>query len=490
MQKNAPSIPRIASMVIFALSCIGILLYLWLTFGGPVHLQPEKFRFKAQFDESALLVDEADVRISGLNVGKVKSKTLMRDGGQMVEMEIDPKYGPIPADTRATLRAKSLLGQIYVELSPGDKTSGDMLDEGEVLDRPGQIQESVEVDEILGVFDEQTRGNYRGWIRELAKGLDGRGEDLNDALGTLPVFAESGGDVLRILDEQTPALRRLVRNSSIALGAVTEREGQLRQLIGNANNFFGAVASRDDALAETIFVFPTFLEESRLTLDRLQRFSTDTRPLVRTLTPVARQLRPTIRDVGELAPHLKDFFRKTDPLIDESDRNLGDAARFVRGASPVFSALHRYLPELNPVISMFNFQQEQVADFITNGAGSLNGVLPPFDENSGPRHYLRQYAIINSRSLGINITRPEHDRGNAYPEPNYMKRNRPLGITEAWDCVPTGGQEKPDATNGSPPCFVEPNSLWDGNQFPRPDRGEAPKRNKPRGNEGTRPPAR
>ena len=490
MQKQAPNIPRIAAMVIFAMSCIGILIWLWLSFGGPVHLQPNKFRFKAQFAESPLLVDEADVRISGLNVGKVKSKELMRDGGQLVTMEVDAKYAPIPANSRATLRAKSLLGQIYVELTPGD---GEILQEGETLDAPGQIQETVEVDEILGTFDDKTRGYFRGWIRELAKGLKGdpndptddRGEDLNDAIGNLPEFAGSGADLLRILDEQDPALRRLVRNTGIALAAVNEREGQLRQLIGNANNFFGAVASRNDALAETVFIFPTFLEESRLTLDRLQHFATDTRPLVRALTPVARKLRPTLRDLGVLAPHLKDLFRKLDPLIAESDENLPHAARFLRGASPLFSSLHEYLPELNPIISMFNWQQEQVSDFIMNGAGSLGGRLPPLSPNEGPRHYLRQYSATDSRSLGIQTSRPAYDRGLAYPAPNYLKRNRPLGMTESWDCKPGGEQRDPIDT--LPPCFIQPPSLWDGNHFPRIDRGDGFNRPKPRGNEGREP---
>ena len=34
MQKQAPSVGRIFVMVLFALSCFGILLYLWLVFGG------------------------------------------------------------------------------------------------------------------------------------------------------------------------------------------------------------------------------------------------------------------------------------------------------------------------------------------------------------------------------------------------------------------------------------------------------------------------
>ena len=42
--KQAPSIGRIVAMIAFALSCFGILLYLWLTFGGSMPLKPQGYR--------------------------------------------------------------------------------------------------------------------------------------------------------------------------------------------------------------------------------------------------------------------------------------------------------------------------------------------------------------------------------------------------------------------------------------------------------------
>ena len=74
MVKEAPSAGRMIAMIAFALSCVGILLYLWLVFGGSVPLRPEGYRFKVKFPEATQLAQEADVRISGVNVGKVKTK--------------------------------------------------------------------------------------------------------------------------------------------------------------------------------------------------------------------------------------------------------------------------------------------------------------------------------------------------------------------------------------------------------------------------------
>ena len=485
MIKDTPSPARMAAMVGFTLSCFALLLFLWLSFGGTIPLRPEGYRFEVGFKEASLLVKEADIRMAGLNVGKVRAKRLdVKNGITIAELELDEKYAPIPRDTKALLRIKALLGETYVELTPGT-ASGPKLQDGERLPARA-VEEAVEIDEIISLFDKDTRRNFQGWIRELATAIDkGRGEDFNDAIGNLPRFVASGDDVLTVLDAQEPSLRRLVRNSGRALNAVNERRGQLRELIVNANDFFGALASRNESLAEAVFIFPTFLDESKATLRRLKTFSANTRPLVRDLEPVARDLQPTLRDVGILAPDLKALFRNLDPLIDESPKTLPSAVKFLRGAEPLFEGLHPYLQELNPILSYLNFNQQQVADFITNGGGSLNATLKPLNETEGPRHYLRAYSAINARGVGINRTRPSYDRGNSYPAPNYLRRSRPLGMTEAFDCKPGG--RKRDATNGEPPCFVQPKSLFDGGYFPTTGRGEAPVRDNPPGNLGSEP---
>ena len=62
MQKAAPSFGRVAIMAGFALSCFGLLLFLWLAFGGNIPLKPKGYRFTASFSEATQLAQEADVR--------------------------------------------------------------------------------------------------------------------------------------------------------------------------------------------------------------------------------------------------------------------------------------------------------------------------------------------------------------------------------------------------------------------------------------------
>ena len=72
MVKDAPSFGKIAAMVLFALTCFGLLLFLWLAFGGPVPLKPKGYRFQVAVPEANQLSAEADVRSSGVTIGKVK----------------------------------------------------------------------------------------------------------------------------------------------------------------------------------------------------------------------------------------------------------------------------------------------------------------------------------------------------------------------------------------------------------------------------------
>src|SRR3954452_5210778 len=130
MVKQAPTVGRMLVMVGFALSCFGLLLFLWLAFRGPVPPSPKGYRFNTSFGEATQLAKEADVRISGVSVGKVKEIQTQSDGRSKATIEIENKYSPIPRDTRAILRQKTLLGETYVELTPGDKTKGTLPENG------------------------------------------------------------------------------------------------------------------------------------------------------------------------------------------------------------------------------------------------------------------------------------------------------------------------------------------------------------------------
>jgi virulence factor Mce-like protein len=222
VQKQAPTLGRLLVMVGFALSCFGLLLFLWLAFGGPVPLKPKGYRFHASFGEATQLAKEADVRISGVSVGKVKDiQTDKNTGRSDATIELKEGYAPLPTDTKAILRQKTLLGETYVELSPGDKAKGTIPEDGKLA--AAQVSPTVELDEIFRAFDAKTREAFRVWMQQQAEGIKGRGRDINDALGNLAPFAEDTSNLLRILNSQEGAVRQLVSNTGEVFNALSAR---------------------------------------------------------------------------------------------------------------------------------------------------------------------------------------------------------------------------------------------------------------------------
>src|SRR5438034_1596018 len=153
-------------MATFTLSCFGLLLFLWASFGGAVPLKPRGFEFKASFAEATQLAQEADVRISGVRVGKVKKIGLGDNGRTEATIELERKYAPPPSDSKAILRQKTLLGETYVEMTPGTK-GAPPLPAGATL-AVKNVAPTVELDEILRSFDAKSRADFHVRQRTVA----------------------------------------------------------------------------------------------------------------------------------------------------------------------------------------------------------------------------------------------------------------------------------------------------------------------------------
>jgi phospholipid/cholesterol/gamma-HCH transport system substrate-binding protein len=466
MQKQAPTLGRLLTMVVFGLSCFGLLLFLWLAFGGAVPLKPKGYQFRIAFDEAPLLANQSDVRVAGVQIGRV-AKVEHSTNASIATLEIDRKFAPVAADTKAILRNKTLLGQTYVELTLGSKTAPKVAERA-LLDAR-QVQDTVELDEILNTLDPYTRQAYRTWQQGVSKAVKDRGPDLNNAIGNLPAFVETGGDLFEVLNEQRDALGALVRNTGVTFQALTEKESQLRALVENSDTVFTAIQQERENFAEIWNIFPTFLHESRLTYARLEDFANNTRPLVRDMEPALRDLRPTLIALSRLSPDLKRLFRNLDPLITESKKSLPAQREIFTGLRPLLGELGPWLSELNPILDWLGQHQHTLTDLFANLGVATKATTTSRDPRA-PGHYLRQFGPSGAETAAIHPNRLSSNRGNTYINPlslvgpDQAKR----GIIAAFDCknATPDGSDKPDPNTGTPTatpaCF---------NQAPYPFQG-------------------
>jgi phospholipid/cholesterol/gamma-HCH transport system substrate-binding protein len=467
METGSPPVTRIVTMVLFALSCVGLLLFLWLSFGGNLPFNPQGYRIRISFQNAGELATQADVRIAGVSVGTVVSKQLDPQGNRTIAtIQIQNKYAPIHQNATAILREKTILGETYVQLTPGSPNSPIIRDDG-LLAR-GQVQHAVQLSEIFDAFDPTTRHAFQVWQQEMATALKGNDQNLNDVLGNLPTFAADATDILQVLDIQHNAVVNLVRNGGTVFDALSANQAALRNVITSGDSVFSEIAANNASVAAIFHVFPTFLTETRLTMTRLKQFSTDTDPLLKELMPVAQNLKPTLDSVQQLSPYLQQLFIKLGPLITVSKTGLPAISQVLDGASPLLGALGPFLEQLNPIFVWLSGHQQLVSDFISDGAAGLAATTDSFGGN-GIGHYLRQFGPTGAETASLAPTRDSANRGNTYPPSLWLseifdagQHNGAAGGNDwglpSWDCNNTGKGAVPShdaAIGGTPACWVQ-----------------------------------
>jgi phospholipid/cholesterol/gamma-HCH transport system substrate-binding protein len=430
MQKQAPSITQLVIIAGFTLSCFGLLLFLWISFGGPTPLRAKGYTFRVPFKESGQLADQSDVRISGVSVGKVTGINLGSGGdagSAVATVELSDTYAPIPDNTRAILRQKTLLGETYVELTPGDRNDPNLPDGGELP--AAQVAPSVELDEIFRTFNAKTRVAFQNWMADAAVAFDGRGPGLNTAFGLLePTFTDAN-KVVRVLDTQRVAVGQFVRNTGVVLNALSARQGQLQGLIRNSNAVFQTTAQRSRDLQDLFRVLPTFLDESQLTLNRLDRFAANTNPLVTQLRPAARNLAPVLKDTGELAPILRDFFIGLKPVIRAAPKQFPALRKFLlKDLPPFLGRLDPFFQELDPLLQAVGLYKGELAAFLGNAAAATNSVQLSPETGSKTVKLLRTGVPLGPDSPASYPKRLLVNRPNPYVKPGGYRNLNSGGI--------------------------------------------------------------
>jgi phospholipid/cholesterol/gamma-HCH transport system substrate-binding protein len=467
MNKQAPSTSRILSMVAFTASCIGLLLFLWISFGGAIPLSPEGYRLNAEFSQAVQLAQESDVRISGVSVGKVVSVSLdRRTGLTRAVFQIDSQYAPRPADTHAVLRQKSLLGETYIELSPGSKTGPKLLDGG-ALPR-GQIAPTVQLDQILSTFDPVTRRAFSAWLQQGGMALTNRGQDFNAAFAALYPFATNIDSVLSVLNRDSAATTALLSDTGQVFGALAHSPAQLQGLVRNSNTVFASTAARDVALAAAIRAFPGFTVATRLTVDRLRAFAAEAKPLVDELRPAAVQLSPTLKDTVTLAPELRTLLQNLAPLTQASKAGVPAFERFLDVSVPWLTRLKPYLGNFVPIFNYINTYRREIAAFFANSSAATQATGQNISQTK-LLHYLRISNPVNPETLTGYAHRLSSNRGNPYLVPGgYGQLLTGLPVFGGYLCTanpqPTTGPSIPanlvtilksvyyTNTPGGPPC--------------------------------------
>lgn len=128
------------------------------------------------------LLPGSDVKVRGVNIGEVR-RIELADGDALVTLRIHDGER-VPADATATIRPKTLFGEKFVDIDPGEaERSGPFLGDGDMIANTlgGFELETVLTDvyPVLQAIDPQELSTVLG---ELASGGRGLGEVINRSI--------------------------------------------------------------------------------------------------------------------------------------------------------------------------------------------------------------------------------------------------------------------------------------------------------------------
>lgn len=424
MNRQVPTLGKLLTMVVFALSVFGLTLFLWLTFGGAVPFKAEGYRIKTSFPEATQLATEADVRIAGVPVGRVKKVTPGDDGRAAVVLEVQDRFAPLPKGTEAILRQKTLLGETYVSLTPPNNTlEGTPIPEGGSIPE-GDVGETVELDELFQTFDADTRRYFQQWMQEAGKGFDGQGESAGRALVQLQLWIASLAETTKTLDEQSPALRSALQDGRTVLNAATEQEGALREAFVQGERVFRQLGEQDAALTELVERLPVFLARTRSGTLAVERFARDTQDEARNLLPTAEALTPAFESLRRVSPELRQLLEGVERTNRNAIKGLPATRTALASLPTLLDPLDPFLRQVNPILEYAGRYGNELNGSLGNlaAATQAHGVVIEAAgtyRDGGPMRAARGATILQPESLTTPGSRLETNRANAYRKPGW-----------------------------------------------------------------------
>jgi ABC-type transporter Mla subunit MlaD len=346
---------------------------------------------RAIFDDASFAVQGEDVRIAGANVGSIQSLGVTHNKQAAVTLAItNPDFSPWHADATCAIRPQSLIGEQYVDCTPGTSAASPLL---RIAYGPGagshylpvtRTSSPIDSDIVQNISTEPVRQSLALIINEFGTGLAARGSDLNTVIHRANPALGNTDKVLQILARQNRTLAQLATDSDTVLQPLARERRQISGFITQANTTAVASAARARDISSTFRLFPSYLRQLRPLMADLGALAGQGTPLLQSLgqsagalgrqfanlTPFASAARSALINLGAAAQQSQPALVATEPLANQLNQ-LGTAGK------PTSANLQKLLTSLNTTGGI-----QQLMKLLFNGAVAGNG----FDSIG---HYLR-----------------------------------------------------------------------------------------------------
>lgn len=207
--------------------------------------------FSAELDEAAGLVVGDDVRIAGVDVGRVNAIRLER-GLAVVDFEVDDEVEPTTT-WAAGARWRNAIGQRFLYLYPGD--GGVPLPEGSTITESVAVADLAafvnQVTPLLEAIDPASQNKLTEALNDV---LIGREDDIQNLVVNL-------SDLAATVAAEEPEIRAVIGNANSLLGEYNNREAQLTAFIDQLSLVASTLANRNGELLDAAVDLTTVQRE-------------------------------------------------------------------------------------------------------------------------------------------------------------------------------------------------------------------------------------
>jgi phospholipid/cholesterol/gamma-HCH transport system substrate-binding protein len=296
------------------------------------------------------------VRVAGVEVGRISDVKVVR-GIAAVEVELEPEYKDlIRADATALLRPKTVLKDMFLEVSPG---TGRVLDDGGRISVANTLPD-VDPDEIYAALDSDTRPYLKLLVSGAGEGLKGRGTDLREVFRRFEPVHRDLARVTRATARRRVALKRLIHRYGVLLEELGRRPDDLRRLVSASHAVFDTLANEDQSISTSVARLPGSLQATERALTEVRSFA----PALRT---TLEALREPVRKLPATNAALTPFLEDTTPVLREEIRP------FVRAARPFTDDLRLAARDVSKAAPDLDTSLEETNRFFNMGAYNPGG---------------------------------------------------------------------------------------------------------------------
>jgi ABC-type transporter Mla subunit MlaD len=325
------------------------------------------YELRAEVPSAAQLVVGNDVSIGGSRVGFVSDiQAKRRDDGSTIavlDLTLERSVSPLPRDSTLIVRPRSALGLKYVEITRGTDSQG--FDDGATIPISAATPEPVEFDEVLNMFDEETRDAAAANTTGFGDAFAGRGESINTAIGAFRPLLRDVVPVAQNLAAPETNLRRFVGELGDAAAIVAPAAEAQAELFVNLDTTFRALREVSRPyIQDSISGGVPALDTAIRTLPVQRPFLRNAEGLFRELRPGAAALRtsaPTIADALEegtrVLPRTPPFNRRLASLLEELETFAEDpmVPRGLNATTDTVESLDPTLDYLAPAQTVCNY---------------------------------------------------------------------------------------------------------------------------------------